>query len=448
MVKSPLLLGIDIGTSKVAAVLLDGNRNLLAVHSLPHQADVKSSPGYAEQDIDRLLATVKTVVTSLPGELRAKVEGVGVTGQMHGVILLDDQLRPLSNLITWQDTRCRQDQFLERLNQRTGHHLFSGYGCATLAWLSERHLIPKQATCAATIHDLFVARLCDLSSPLTDPTDAASWGLFDLHSQNWHFKACQAAGIPQRLLPHVVPSHTQAGVVSQTMAKSLGIPEGVPVAVAIGDNQASLLAVLEEPEHDLALNLGTGGQLSAVLKHTPKIADSEINSKFEYRPFPGSKFVAVASSLCGGSAWTWLANTIDSWLCDLNLPRLEQNELFKRLNELGLACEADITVRPHFLGERYDESLRASIHNIHMNNFDLGTLARSLAHGIVTNLKSMLPPTVFKNRTRIVGSGNALRLNPLLQKVAEDVFELPLEMNDLQEEAACGAALHAVSMLQ
>ena len=448
MDESPKLLGIDIGTSKVAAVIIDTGKNLLAVSSRIHHADIQSGPGLAEQDAEKLLQTVNSVVNSLPEHLREKVEAVGVTGQMHGLVLSDSRLHPLSPLITWQDARCMQNNFLTQLSQRTGQRLHSGYGCATLAWLIAHGELPAGSKNACTIQDLFVARLCGLSRPVTDPTDAASWGLFDLHSRNWIAEAIERADIPGEILPQVLPSQARAGALSPPLAETLGIPPGIPVAVAIGDNQASLLAVLAEPEHDLALNLGTGGQLSAVLPATASAQIVTDDSPFEYRPYPDEKLVAVASSLCGGSAWAWLADTVDRWLSDLNLPALPRDRLFQRLNELGWNSKSELKVFPHFLGERYDESLKASISGIRLDNFDLGTLACSLAHGIVANLKSMLPAFAFANRKQVVGSGNALRRNPLLRQAAERVLELPLQMSDLQEEAACGAALHAAALLR
>jgi sedoheptulokinase len=360
---------------------------------------------------------------------------------MHGVVLLDEAGDAVSPLVTWQDGRCSEKGFLDDLASRSGYALSTGFGGATLAWLARHGAMPARAASAGTIHDVAVARLCGQARPVTDPTDAASWGLFDLRKLAWEADAAAAAGIPPGLLPEVRPCGSLAGNLSPAMAGSLGLPAGIPVAVAIGDNQASLLATLHEPEAELALTLGTGAQVSAVLASGAAIDWAAPAPTFEYRPYPGGRYAVVAASLCGGAAWAWLADATDAWTRALGLYPLPRNRIFERLNELGLAATGAVTVRPHFLGERHDPRLRGSIEGLDLSGLDLGRLARGLAQGILGNLREMLPPWALGGRARIVGSGNALRRNPLLQRTAEETFGLPLQLTEGREEAALGAAI-------
>ena len=154
----------------------------------------------------------------------------------------------------------------------------------------------------------------------------------------------------------------------------------------------------------------------------------------------------VAAPLCGGAAWRWLADNVGSWLRALALPCPEPDRLFAKISELGLAAPDALTVRPHFLGERHDTSLRGSIEGIDLTNFGLGQLARGLAQGILVNCRDMLPAWVLEGRCRLVGSGNALRRTPLLQRMAQEVFRLPLVLAEAKEEAATGAALNAAGL--
>ena len=468
-----MFLGIDIGTSKVAAVIADdagavpaaGQGGLTpgrpAVVSLPHVADLQAAPPRAEQDATALLDAAWAAVQDLPADLRRQVRAVGVTGQMHGMVLVDAHGAAYSPLITWQDGRAAEAGFLDGLRSRTGYQLSTGYGCATLAWLVRHGVMPPEAIGAATIHDLAVARLSGLARPVTDPTDAASWGLFDLASLAWDGAAVAAAGIPPRLLPEVRPCGSRAGALRAEMAARLGLPAGIPVAVAIGDNQASLLATLRQPEKELALTLGTGGQVSAVLAAGAAIDWCKAPGPYEYRPYPGGRYAVVAASLCGGAAWAWLADSIGRWMSDLGVVAPDRDELFAMLNVLGLESPDIVEVRPHFLGERHRPDLRGSIEGLTLGNFTLGAVAKGLARGILTNLRDMLPQEVLMGpalalpskaglrrggsatglrRERVVASGNALRHNPLLQRAAEEVFGLPLVLTDGREEAALGAA--------
>jgi sugar (pentulose or hexulose) kinase len=360
------------------------------------------------------------------------------------VVLVDGAGEPLSPLITWQDQRCAEGDFLALLRTRTGQVLHTGYGCATLAWLAEQGTLSKSAACGCTVHDLFVARLCG-TPPVTDPTDAASWGLFDLAAMEWDRAAVERAGAPVSLLPPVVACGSRVGTVCESEAAACGLPPGVPVVAALGDNQASLVATLDDPDTDLALTLGTGGQCSAVLPPGPPPEPGPQGEGCEMRPYPGGRWCLVAARLCGGAAWQWLADTVASWMQAMGATPPPRDAIYARLNELGAAAPDTLHVRPAFMGERHTPGLRGSIEDIDLENFDLGTVARAVARGILEGFVDAMPRDVVSVRQRVVGSGNALRLNPLLRELVPEVFGLPLVTTDAREEAAIGAALHAGS---
>lgn len=436
-------LGIDIGTSKVAGVIRDADGNV-TVASRVHKADTEAPTGRAEQDAEKLLETAWSVVAELPGDLRKQVHAVGVTGQMHGVVLVDDHGRPVGPLITWQDQRCLEEpDFLVRLRARTGHELRTGYGCATLAWLQQHHALPPTAVTATTIADLAVARLCGLSRPVTEPTNAASWGLFDLDKLAWDWTAVQASGICEPLLPNVVSTGSTAGALAPPLAERLGLRQAIPVAVAIGDNQASLVATLAEPDQELSLTLGTGGQLSVVLPAGEALRMARGYPACECRPYPDRRMALVAASLCGGSAWQWLVESAQAWVAQLGLPIPDEKELFRLLNRLGLESGQELGVHPRFLGQRQAPADRGSITGIDLRNFRLGPLARGLARGIITELREMMPAEALAGRTRVVCSGNALRRNELLREMAAQVLGVPVRIVTCAEEAAVGAAMIA-----
>ncbi|MBU4459921.1 MAG: hypothetical protein KJ579_05085, partial [Verrucomicrobia bacterium] len=252
--------------------------------------------------------------------------------------------------------------------------------------------------------------------------------------------AVKAARIPDRLLPGVVSCGAGAGSVCATEAVALGIPEGIPVTAAIGDNQASLLATLGDPATDLGLTLGTGAQVSAVMAAAPARRAAAGCATCECRPFPDGRTAVVAASLCGGAAWAWLADAVLAWMRDLGMKAPSRDRVFARLNDLGLASRDEIEVHPHFLGERYDPALTGRMLGLTMDSFRLGAVARGLARGIVRNLRGMLPPAALRGRRRVVGSGNALRRVPLLQAMVREEFGLSLVLSPGREEAAAGAA--------
>lgn len=440
-----MLLGIDVGTSTVAAVLADAQEQVHAAESRRHDADLPALHGSSEQDPGRLLETAAEAVMSLPAALRDRVEAVGVTGQMHGVVILDGDGEPTSPLFTWQDRRCPQD-FLDDLRRKSGHAMHQGYGCATLAWLCSRDELAGEAESCCTIQDLLALRLCGGTRPVIDRTDAASWGLFDLDRRDWDREAVEAVGIRPELLPQVMGCGTEAGRLSPAQSRALGLPSGIPVAAAIGDNQASLLYTLEDADTELALTLGTGGQLSAILPAATDTSDFACLDTCALRPYPGRRYALVAASLSGGAAWEWLVDRLRDWMAELGLTSPDRQTLFSRVNEVGMAAEESVDVHPHFRGERHNPDLCGRIEGLRLDGPSIAALADGLARGIVRNLRDMLPPVAFEGRETVAGSGNALRYNPLLQRAASEVLGLPLRMTKGKEEAAAGAALNAAML--
>ncbi len=438
------LLGIDIGTSKVATVILDAkNHDLLASASRPTKADLPTTATRSEQDVRKITDTVHACVNDLDQQLRNKVTAIGVTGQMHGVLLWDNA--DCSPLFTWKDRRGSEDGFLEKIQTENGlENLRDGFGITTLAWLAARGELSSW-TCSATIHDFVAARMCGLSKPVTDPTDSASWGGFDIQDGKWLTSAISKLGIPGNLLPEVVPCGTVAGRLTRKAAELLGVPEGVPVTAAIGDNQASILATAVNPEKEVYLTIGTGAQLS-VVANPSELLGLQLPDTMECRPFPDKKCLAVAAPLCGGQSIVWLVNVCRNWMRGLELgEELSDDRIYRRIDSLGIKhLDTSLRIKPNFLGERHDLSLRGSIGNIDFSNFTLGDISAALALGVAENLKSMLPEQLLTGRETVIGSGNAIRKLEVVRAAIEKVFGLPLKVSELNEEAAQGAAILAL----
>ncbi|NOY76059.1 MAG: hypothetical protein GXP32_09775 [Kiritimatiellaeota bacterium] len=442
-------LGLDLGTTKVAAVIVDTDGILLEHASAPTRADVEGLPaGFAEQYPAKIAAALDECVSSLSKINRSDVVAVGLTGQMHGVVLWEDSAPDCHlNLVTWQDKRCDADGFLAELADSTGIELKSGFGAATLAWLvSNESLNPKWRN-AGTIHDWLVARLCGLERPVMDPTNASSWGAFDLESGDWNWEALDALRIPRELMPRIVPTGEVVGRLGDSQARDWGLSPGIPLTAAIGDNQASLLATLDDWDADIALTIGTGAQLSVVV-------DSALAAEFaesvgcEFRPFLDGRLIAVAAPLCGGAAFAWLVDWFKEWCAAFGIEPPEDSRLYETFIRLGLdAAGSSIPdISPSFLGERSDPDSRGVVSNIDLDNFTPGGVARGLAFGLARNLKNMLPSSLLDGRGRIVASGNALRRNKLLAEAVGEVFGKPLEFSASSEEAACGAAILAAGL--
>ena len=468
-------LGLDIGTSKVALALTElSTRRVVLTQSAAYPESATKVRGV--QDSNALLeCTMQLVRNALHGRSEA-VSAICVAGQMHGVVVFDSRGAPVTPLLNWQDERCNADpSFLPELCTRTGHSLCAGFGCATLSWLfsgkdSDIAIPPvneEKEECTyrcGTIMDLLVARLCGAAAaPVMDETNAASFGLYSPAAHDWDWAAVRAAGIPPAILPRVVAPGSVAGLLTGEAAADLllscpasSATSGIPVYAAAGDFQAALLATVSDPAADIAINIGTGGQLAAIIDAIPCDPSSSSSSTscalrvagrpYEYRPFFGGKVAVTAASLSGGSAWAWLVDLLRGWLGALGVDRA-RDELYPTLNALGLeALEAEGTgnaglrVRPTFSGERHAPGLRGEITGITADNMGLGQMCAALARGIVENLRDMVPKEVLCGKKRVVASGNAIRRSRMFQAVIQRVFMLPLEVCEYVEEAAVGAS--------
>ena len=196
------ILGIDLGTTTIKAVLVECNSySVVEEHSEALDASVIdcNTEGRDEQDVMKILSTLNTVLGKFPLQKRQEVIGIGVSGQMHGVAFWHSSLDAgdalnspkscthgnVSPLITWRDGRCT-DEFLSPLCSKTSERVSTGYGCCTLLWLQQfnpRFL--EGFDRAGTIMDFLVYLLCRLNDVVMSSQNAYSWGYFDSTKSQW-----------------------------------------------------------------------------------------------------------------------------------------------------------------------------------------------------------------------------------------------------------------------
>ncbi len=384
----------------------------------------------------------------------ARVAGLGVTGQMHGVLLVDEEGEPLTPLISWQDGRGHHPyrgskrSYVEALQavidelpeQVTGCRPATGYGAVTLLRLHESGQIPAHCT-ALTIHDYIVRTLCGVT--VTDPTSAASWGICDVrHGARWLEAALEAFPFLRALLPPIAPTGSRAGSLGVAAATAQGLPAGLPVAVAIGDNQASFLGSVSSLADTLLLNLGTGGQMSVPTERF------SVPETLEVRPlFPG-RWLCVGASLCGGRALQILKDFYlrighELFGCASNA---SDEALYARMNDVAAEAALDcdgLTASTLFSGTRRDPAVRGAFGGISGENLTPANLTRACMIGMVDELLQFYRQAQGAGACarQVVGAGNAIRRLPAVRVEMERRLGLPLSLAPYSEEAAVGAAL-------
>lgn len=430
-----LSLGLDIGTTSISLAVINDEKHVVDCVSFAHNAFI-STPNTWEkiQDANRLLGLALEAVEKMCAKY--DIACIGVTGQQHGIVYLDKSGNVLSPLYTWQDARALQIgngvTYLDEIKGKCGYSLSAGFGIATHYYNFKNTLIPENAVCFATIADTAVMRLTGFTSPKIEASNAHSFGMFDIAANDFDREAFEKCGMDASMLPQMCEN------------KAVGYYRGIPVAAAIGDNQASFIGSTGGDDDLILVNLGTGGQVS--------LRTDKINrfSQMELRPYPLGGYLLAGSSLCGGRTWALTERFFRETVKAFTGVDCSAYEGLERLLDNTADCGGHPHVNTCFDGTRNDPDKRGSIENISIDNFTPGQFALGILHGMAEELFGMYSACIGEGlvpKSRLIGSGNGLRLNRHLQQITAQTFGMELEMSECAEEASTGAAVFAKCQL-
>lgn len=262
-----LSIGIDIGTSAVKVVVTDEADAVLAEREAPLVTS-RPAPSASEQDPDAWWEAVSGVLDGLAADrpdLTAATRAIGLSGQMHGAVLLDRDLRPLRPAMLWNDGRSAPQakalrQRHPELAQIVGVPAMPGFTGPKIPWLAAH-----EPAIVARIHVVMLpkdyVRLKLTGEVATDMSDAAGTWWLDEARRAWSAEAAAATGLPLPALPPLLESPQPAGTVRDSLAQRWGLPHGVVVAAGAGDAAAGAVGIGALGDGDAFLSLGTSAQL-------------------------------------------------------------------------------------------------------------------------------------------------------------------------------------------
>lgn len=432
----PLLLGLDIGTTTVSAAVADPKAGRQTeCRTVPNDGGLEFSESFRhEQDPERIVSTAMRLAEALL-EKYPEIGAVGVTGQMHGIVYIDEHGQSVSPLMTWQDGRAAErlyngESACELIRSLTGCDIPPGYGLATHYYNQLTGHVPKAAVSFCTIMDFLVMRMTGRKSPIVHASNAAGFGLFDCAGCRFDAKT-EALGISRAFLPQVTGGNMIAGDF-----------RGIPVSVAIGDNQASFIGAVREEESGVLVNFGTGSQISFVA------GEKETGELPERRPFVDGRCLLSGSALCGGRAYAMLKRFFDEYAEAAGFSEGSDYDVLnllaeKALRENELCGKEPLRVCTAFCGTRREPWLRGSIAGIGEENFTPGQMALGILQGMVSELYGLYRSCGRHKAGTLVASGNAVQKNPVLRKLLAKEFGTEIRIPLIGEEAALGAALFA-----
>ena len=430
-------LGIDIGTSKVCVVVFDIDLlGVIATYSAPNTATVSTlaSSSLHEQDPEGIWRICVTLIQQIPSSL-GKIESISITGQMHGLLILDEQHIPTINFITWRDGRLSKASANLDYCAENGCCIRVGYGASTLLALNESSLLDEESYTVCSITSFIMGRLC--GDYRVDETLAASFGIFSLEKSDWNYNQIDELGLNRNLFGPIVPSCTPVAPIDRNVANLLNLCEDVMIYAPLGDNQASVLGSIGFLDAGV-INIGTGGQLSI------PSAKRKGSKSIEIRPIPGIGFLQTYSSLCGGWAYEYLKDFCKDLLFTFGI-RISDREIFSMLDSLVELQDGheNLVVDTRFLGTRENPSQLGSITHIDTRNFKIASLATAFIRGIVQELHH--PDVPLMGISFIVASGNAVRKSSVMRRFIENEFGCSCKLPPFTEEACVGSIIACIA---
>ena len=416
--------GLDIGTSAVKGLALDDEGRILAVAQAGYEL---STPrlGWAEQDPDDWWRATVSVLDQLRAAA-GNPRGIGLSGQMHGLVALDAHDRVLRPAILWNDQRtgaeCAEIEAalgLERLIALTGNRALPGFTAPKLLWL--RHNEPDTFGRVARIllpKDYVRLRLC--GEHATDVADASGTLLLDVAARRWSDEMLDALAFDRAWLPELLESEQPSG----------RTPDGVPVAAGAGDQAAGALGVGVVDPGPVSVVLGTSGVVFTALDSFAADPQARVHAFCHAVP---DTWHAMGVVLSAGGSLHWLHAIVDG----------DYQRLTAEAGSWPPATEG-LLFLPYLAGERTphaDPDARGAYVGLNLRH-DRGALVRALLEGVAFALRDSLDLTSELGGHPASGrvSGGGARSDEWVRILAS-VLELPLQRVVVDEAAAFGAAL-------
>jgi len=418
------LIGLDVGTTGVKAVALDDNGSVLGRAHRDYPLSIPL-PGWSEQDPELWWQAAEAAIAELGG---ADVDGIGFSGQMHGLVLLDEHLRPLRPAILWNDgrTAAQCDEIerrlgRERLIELTGNRALTGFTAPKLLWVREnepgvygriRHvMLPKD-----------YVRLRLTGELATEVADASGTLLFDVAERRWSAEVLAALDVPEAWLPPALESPDAAG-------RAFG---RVPVAAGAGDQAAAAVGVGVVSPGPASVVLGTSGVVFTALD--------------AYRADPMARLHTFCHARSGG--WCAMGVMLAAagslrWLRDTAAPGVAF-EVLSRDAESWDAGAGGLVFLPYLSGERTphaDPGARGALIGLGIDH-DRGALVRAVMEGVAYGLRDSVELLAeLGDRPSVGRASGGGAASSLWLRIVASVLGMPLERTEVEEGSAYGAAL-------
>lgn len=444
-----LLLAIDLGTSSVKALAATATGAIIG-RGVAEYPILQPAPGFAEQNPAAWwIATAAAVRGALADCASNAIAAIGLSGQMHGTVLLDATGKVLAPAVIWPDLRSRRQVAeitaafgRERLYATTGSPLATGFLAATVRWFQqERPELWAQVRQILLPKDYLRWRLTGVYA--TDPSDGAGSLLFDAARRDWSVDLLACLQIDRGQLPPVLPAHAIAGGLTAVAAQELGLPSGIPVVTGAADTACGLLGAGAVDRSRLLLSLSTGGQVT--LPSAEMVADPLGRIHTFCSALTGERpgeagWYQMGATLSAGMALRWLRDSILGWT---------QPDAYDAMTALAAQAEPGaqgLLFLPYLVGERtphMDPTARGAFWGLTLRHGQ-AELVRAVLEGVTFACGDAFQvlETLGGAPAEVILAGGGAR-STLWQQIVADVFGRPVRPLRTSEQSALGAVLLA-----
>ena len=430
-------IGIDLGTSAVKLLLMEGNGKIVRVTSreyplyFPH-------PGWSQQNPeDWYKQSMDGLCELLDGIDKSQVAGISFGGQMHGLVVLDENDQVIRPAILWNDGRTfRENDYLnqvigkEKLSEYTANISFTGFTAPKILWIKNNEpenfarikkiMLPK---------DYLAYRLTGVHC--TDVSDASGMLLFDVKNRCWSEEMCEICGVHKEQLAKVYESYETVGTLLPEIAQNLGLPETVKVAAGAGDNAAAAVGTGTVGNGQCNISLGTSG---TIFISSDQFAVDKNNALHAFAHADGH-YHLMGCMLSAASCNKWwmdeIIGTKDYGTEQAAITKLGENHVYFLPYLMGeRSPHNDPDARGTFIGMTMDTSradmTQAVLEGVGFALRDSFEIAKSLGIQI--------------DRTKICGGGAK---SLLWKKIIANVLNVKVDVPETEEGPGYGAAILA-----
>jgi len=400
-----MYLGLDLGTSEIKAVVIDEQGKLLASAGEPLEVS-RPHPHWSEQDpADWWQAThlaISRLHSKLPQQWR-EIRAIGLSGQMHGAVLLSREGRVLRPAILWNDTRCALEceqltQSAPELHQVAGNLAMPGFTAPKLLWVARHEPALFEQTATVLLPKDYLRWMMS-GEKVSDMSDSAGTLWLDVARRDWSDSLLAACGLTRDHMPRLVEGSDISATLKNDIARAWGLRDDVVIAGGGGDNAASAVGIGAVNPGDAFISLGTSGVLFAV------------NDRF--RPNPQSAVHAFCHALPG--RWHQMSVMLTAasalrWYC--NLTGSNETTLLAEIAQLSPAQQRQAPIfLPYLSGERTphnDPNASGAFHGM-THSSDRAALGyavlEGVAFGMADGLEVMQQAGTQLQQCSLVGGG-------------------------------------------